>query len=224
MNSQEEPLDERRSSAIALHALAALDGEELASMKACEACPFSGMDRELAESRGLVALLSATSTTATAPPEGMQARLKQRLLREIEPPPVPHQGSAPGISHIRKHEGTWLPLPGKGVRMKELSNLPETGNVVFLLEVDPGGKLLDHRHSGIEQGFLLSGDLWANGEEFSAGDFFLAGAETHHHDLFSEHGCQALLITSTANYPAKAIHAFGRLHRLGSKLKSLLVK
>jgi len=131
----------------------------------------------------------------------------------------PERNFPAGFSHLAKNAGEWRELPVKGARIKELSDNPDDGFTVMLLEMDAGARFPGHHHKGTEQVYLLDGDLSSDGEELSPGDFLRAAADTHHGGLSSEHGCHALIISARENYPRKSIHLYDRIAKTARRLK-----
>ena len=84
-------------------------------------------------------------------------------------------------------------MPFPGVRMKELS-LDRARNVALvLIEMDAGSRIPDHDHVFPDEALVLTGDVTSGGRELHAGDFFHAGAGTHHTNVVSRNGCTGLL-------------------------------
>lgn len=71
----------------------------------------------------------------------------------------------------------------------------------------PGSRLLSHHHRGVEEAFVLSGDLQMRGKTLHAGDCMRAEPGTKHEDLYSEEDCRALIIAAFENYPRRSIRA-----------------
>ena len=72
--------------------------------------------------------------------------------------------------HMEGAAGAWKQLPSFGARLKELSYMPDKGYSVFLIELDPGGRLPPHHHHGMEEVYLLYGDLRTQGKILGRGD------------------------------------------------------
>ncbi len=117
----------------------------------------------------------------------------------------------PGYRFLLDGEGEWKELPNRGTRIKELSCSKASRTATFILEMDPGSRLLSHHHRGAEGAFVLHGDLQMRGKVLRAGDHMRAEAGTKHEDLYSEMGCRALIITALENYPRRSIRAFDAL-------------
>lgn len=154
----------------------------------------------------------ATLSLALAPP------VKAPLLK-LSAIVSPAKNFPDGFSYLAKNAGDWRELPIKGVRIKELSDNASDSFTVMLLEMDAGTRFPGHHHQGVEQVYLLDGDLSSDGEELAPGDFLRAAADTHHGGLSSEYGCRALIISARENYPRKSIHLYDRIAKTVRRLK-----
>ncbi len=171
-------------------------------------------------------------TLSNLPPEKPPAHLKNQIMKRLDqrqdretPQATPSSKTKDipaGYSFMMDVDGPWRELPTKGTRIKELSASRETGTATFILEMDPGSRLLSHHHRGAEEAFVLYGDLQMRGKTLHAGDYMRAEPGTKHEDLYSEGGCRALIITALENYPQKSIRTYDRLHRVWKKCKQLV--
>lgn len=177
------------------------------------------------ETVDVIAMISLSQPSQDKPSD----QLKDKIMASIQERPRKRtagesaSGSeVPGYTFLSDFEGEWRQLPSKGTRIKELSCSKEAGTATFVLEMDPGSRLLAHHHRGAEEAFVLHGDLQMRGRSLRAGDYMRAEPGTMHRDLYSEQGCRALIITALENYPRRSIRAFDGLHRAWSKCKSVL--
>ena len=170
---------------------------------------------------------------SAANPERPSAEVKSRLMASLEDRSAgedtssalretPSTEEVPGYSFLLDAEGEWRELPTKGTRIKELTCSRDSRMATFILEMDPGSRLLSHHHHGAEEAFVLHGDLRMRGRTLHAGDHMRAEAGTKHEDLYSEQGCRALIITALENYPRRSIRTFDRLHRAWTKCKEAI--
>ncbi|HEY1121141.1 MAG TPA: cupin domain-containing protein [Haloferula sp.] len=192
----------------ALTSLGALDGAEAEAMEHCHDCPFG---------RAAMAMLGfdetvAAMTAASHPPVPAPDSAKEAILARIA---AEKAAEAPkgGYFFMGEGEGEWTPLPGGKVRVKVLSDLPDAAHTLVLLEADPGGVFFPHAHHGMEEVYLISGDLETEGRVMRAGDYLRASPGTRHHKAVSHSGCRAILVTARENHPRRAIGAYGRLVR-----------
>ena len=78
--------------------------------------------------------------------------------------------------------------------MKVLSVNRDSDYATILLDVSPGTRFPAHHHDGAEECYVLSGSLYTCGRHLVAGDFVHADAGTDHGELWTEEGCQVLLV------------------------------
>ncbi len=192
----------------ALHAAGVLDGEDAAAMAHCDDCPFG---RAALTALGFENTAAAIASTVF-PPVAPSAGLKDRIMARISP--VVPESEKSVTQFIFEDEGEWQTLPGGKIRLKTLSDLPESGHAMILLEAAPGGVFVPHFHEGAEEIFLISGDLTTNGRVLGPGDYLRHAAGTHHPKAISEHGCRAILVTARENHPRKAIGTYSELRNL----------
>ncbi|WP_193210914.1 cupin domain-containing protein [Luteolibacter marinus] len=192
----------------ALTGLDALDGADQAAMEHCGECPLGRAVRAMLGYDETVATMTAASHPPVPAPESAKAAILARISGEkaAEPP-------GGGYFFIGDQDGEWTPLPGGKVRLKVLSDLPGAPHTMVLLEADPGGVFFPHAHKGMEEVFLISGDLETEGRTLRAGDYLRAAPGTRHHKAVSHQGCRAILVTARDNHPRRAIGAYGRLVR-----------
>jgi len=68
-----------------------------------------------------------------------------------------------------------------------------------LVRMNAGAHYPSHRHSEIEELFLLSGDLHVEGQIMHSGDYCRADPGTIHGETFTDRGCLFLLLASQEN-------------------------
>jgi anti-sigma factor ChrR (cupin superfamily) len=208
MNPESNKPRDHAAELAALQAAGALDGEDAAAMAHCDGCPFG--------KAAMAALgfenIAAAITTSVFPPVAPSAGLKDKIMARITPP-VPEE-KEPDVHFISNDEGEWQTLPGGKIRLKTLSDLPEAGHAMILLEAAPGAVFLPHAHEGVEEFYLISGDLTTNGRVLGPGDYLRHAASTHHEKATSEYGCRAILVTARENHPRKTISTYNELRNL----------
>ena len=156
---------------------------------------------------------------ATTPAVSPRACLREKVLaKATAEKALPKKG----YSFVGDAEGVWQDLPTPGARIKELSAGRDTGRAVLILELDPGTHFPSHRHGGVEELLVLSGDLDTAGTRMQAGDFMRAETGTTHSDVFSENGCRALLITDQDDHHPTTIRTYSTVRRLIRRTRSLL--
>ena len=137
-----------------------------------------------------VALAEAANTGVAPRPE-----VKQQLMARLRRPPLPS-----GFSVRYGADADWLPHPVPGIRMKVLSLNQERGYATLLLDVAPGTRFPEHHHTGAEECYVLSGSLYTCDRRLQAGDFVHADGDTDHGELWTEEGCQVLLVVPPEDY------------------------
>jgi anti-sigma factor ChrR (cupin superfamily) len=115
--------------------------------------------------------------------------VKAHLLEAIAGPPVP-----PGFSFRRAAEQDWMPHPVPGIRMKVLALNKARGYATLLLDVQPGTRFPAHHHGGAEECYVVSGSLVTCGRQLGPGDFVHADGGTEHGELWTDEGCQVILV------------------------------
>lgn len=83
-----------------------------------------------------------------------------------------------------------------GIACKVLSSDTQQGTVSMLVRLQPGVEYPPHTHAGVEQLYLLDGELWIDDRKMHPGDFNQAEPGTRDRRVWSETGCTCLLITS----------------------------
>ena len=146
---------------------------------------------------GLALAESAASATA-APRAGVREQLMQRVqaLRHA-PEQDADSGPAadvPGFAFHWANDDRWLPHPVPGIRMKILALNKRRGYATLLLDVAPGTRFPPHHHGGAEECYVISGSLFTCGRRLGAGDFVHANEHTDHEELWTEEGCQVILV------------------------------
>jgi anti-sigma factor ChrR (cupin superfamily) len=85
----------------------------------------------------------------------------------------------------------------EGISCKLLSVDAETNRVTMLVRLAPGTDYPPHRHAGVEELYLVHGELMIDDKTLYAGDFIRAEAGSVDHRVWSVTGCTCVLITST---------------------------
>lgn len=101
-----------------------------------------------------------------------------------------------GVRFVRSQFLTWE-NHGDGVpQTKRLSHDAERGYRTVLVRMRPGDKYPRHRHAGIEEVYLLEGDLLINGISMQPGDYCRAEAGSVHSEISSERGCTFFIVAN----------------------------
>ena len=175
------------------YALNALDSAEKTvfeeHLKECAACE--------AELRSLTPVADALGKSVPAnPPAQLRERLRSQLRSSSRVPGVLFQQS--GLLISRSDELAWRAM-APGIAYKPLYDDSVRKYSTSLVRMDPGARYPSHRHSEIEELFLLSGDLHVEGQIMRTGDYCRADSGTIHGETFSDGGCLFLLLASQQN-------------------------
>jgi anti-sigma factor ChrR (cupin superfamily) len=185
----------------ALEALGALDGPEGEQLRArLRQDPATRV--ELARFLDVTAGL-ASSAIASRPSPSLRTRILEEISQRpqqtrtapaesISPPAPP-----PGIQ-FHTADAPWLPAPTPGARFKLLSAGPHQGYIMMLIELAPGGGYPEHEHVGVEDMYVLTGDLQTEGRSLGPGDSLHAEPGSHHRALHSVGGCTAIMVVPNA--------------------------
>jgi ChrR Cupin-like domain len=84
-----------------------------------------------------------------------------------------------------------------GIFCKLLATDTEQDRVSMLVRLAPGVAYPPHRHAGVEELYLLDGELWIEDKKLYPGDYNRAEPGTDDQRVWSETGCTCVLITST---------------------------
>jgi quercetin dioxygenase-like cupin family protein len=179
---------------VSSYALNALDPEEKAQFEehlhqGCDAC-----DTEL---RAFTQVANAIGQSIPAsPPLPLRERLRSRLGHTPQVPGVLLQQS--GLLISRSDELSWRTL-APGIAYKVLYEDSERRYNTSLVRMESGVCYPSHRHSGVEELFVLSGDLHVEGQIMHTGDYCRAASGTIHGETYTETGCLFLLMASQEN-------------------------
>lgn len=170
--------------------LGALPAAEIPAVQAhlagCSSCQ--------AEYRSLETVLG---TLPSWPAEKLEPHtsLWDRLASRIgqETPPAPMASAAPSPSLGMEPE--WKAVsPGLSCKLLSFERAQE--RVSMLVRLAPDTDYPPHTHAGVEELFLLDGELWIDDRKLYAGDYNRAEPGTTDRRVWSETGCTCVLITS----------------------------
>lgn len=177
-----------------LYALNALDKPQKAAFEehleqGCDACKADL--RSFTE----VATMIGKSVPAAPSPQ-LRERLRSRLSSSPRSPGVLFEQS--GLLVSRSEELAWREL-APGIAYKPLYQDFARKYGTSLVRMDPGARYPSHRHSDVEELFVLSGDLHVEGHVMRSGDYCRADSGTIHGETLTESGCLFLLLASQKN-------------------------
>jgi len=189
-------LTDEIAEAAALYAFGLLSESERSSIDRhlAEGCVIC--QSEITRCGGSLAVL-AQETTVSPP-----SSLRQKLLSSIERPDSQATTDAAvlldtdGLTLLRTPRMEWMPGPSPGLWMKVLFEDSRNDMSTILLRMGAGSIYPPHRHKGVEEVYVLEGELQVEGMELAAGDFCLSQPESVHQSTCSKSGCLLLLKTS----------------------------
>jgi hypothetical protein len=175
------------SEQVCLLALRALPAREEPAVEA-QIAGCADCRRELDALRPIVQSFVAWPTDVLRPSASLWGRLAERVARETGGEPVP---SAPS----RWVEPDWREV-APGISCKLLATDTERSRVSMLVRLAPGTDYPPHRHDGVEELYMLHGELIVDGETFRPGDYRRGEAGDVDRRVWSETGCTCVLVTS----------------------------
>ncbi len=172
---------------VLLHAVQALPPSEISVLQAhlfvCVECR-----EELETLRPIISAFVSWPTDVLRPSVSLWERLAERIAVEtgqepVVPMPQPRAAAeweevTPGISYHLLAEDT------------------ARDRVSLLLRLAPGAVYPSHRHSGVEELYLLHGALMIDDKRLYPGDYIRAEPGTADQRVWSETGCTCVYLTS----------------------------
>jgi anti-sigma factor RsiW len=128
-------------------------------------------------------------TNVLRPRASLQQRLAQRIADE--------SGTAPVPLPVRQWDEPPWDEVAPGIFCKLLATDTKRQRVSMLVRLAPGVDYPPHTHAGLEELWLLDGELWINERKLYPGDYNRAEAGSGDTRVWSETGCTCVLITST---------------------------
>lgn len=187
MNSVSGNHGPNHSELMCLYALQALPASEglvaEAQIAACAACR-----QELETLRPIVDAFAAWPTDVLRPSPSLWNRLAQRIAQETGGESVES-----GTPRVAAPEWTDV---APGIACKLLASDTETSRVTMLVRLAPGTDYPPHRHGGVEELYMLHGELIVDDETFRPGDYRRAETGSVDRRVWSRTGCTCVLLTS----------------------------
>jgi quercetin dioxygenase-like cupin family protein len=187
------PLDGNRcdqSAQLSAYLLQALPPDEATAMEAhiasCAQC-----QQELETLRPVVDSFVFWPRDVLRPPTSLRERLARRIAAETGENPV-----APPAPGRQWDEPAWEEV-APGIFCKLMATDAREHRVSMLVRLLPGVEYPAHTHAGVEELFLLDGELWIDDRKLHPGDYNRAEAGSGDKRVWSETGCTCVLITST---------------------------
>lgn len=159
-----------------------------------------------------------------APPESVRARIERELSDSSSAGERVHEGGraerdgrraaraeaamsagvSQGLTILRAADQRWLPTGVRGVRFRQLSADWRANRRTVLLDMDPGSELPEHGHAGLEEVYVVSGDLSIGNEELKPGDYFRVQPGCEHGTPRTRDGCVCIVISGYSPFPVKS--------------------
>jgi anti-sigma factor ChrR (cupin superfamily) len=177
-----------RSTEVAAYAMQALPPDEAAAIEAhiasCSQCRH-----ELETLRPVADSFVLWPRDILRPPASLRERLARRIAAET--------GESPTVPPLRQwNEPAWEEV-APGIFCKLMATDTKTHRVSMLVRLMPGIEYPPHTHAGLEELFLLDGELWIDDRKLYPGDYNRAEAPSGDKRVWTETGCTCVLITST---------------------------
>ena len=128
-------------------------------------------------------------TDVLRPPASLQERLARRIAADTGEPPIAPQSE-------RWDDPAWEEV-APGIFCKLMATDTQRHRVSMLVRLMPGVDYPPHTHAGLEELFLLDGELWIDERKLYPGDYNRAEPGSGDKRVWSETGCTCVLITST---------------------------
>lgn len=176
----------------ALYALGTLPADEARNFESRLAAGDTDYRAALEEMRSVVDDLGYAAPPQAPPPE-LRARLLARVAAGAMPPILDYQG----IRFVRSAALAWQPGAVAGLERKQLTAADSSGGrTTALIRLEPGTAYPGHRHAGVEELYLLEGDLRIGEFVMRSGDYCRAEPGTQHPDSHTVGGC-LLIVTNS---------------------------
>jgi hypothetical protein len=173
---------------VAAYVIQALPLDEAAALEA-HVASCSQCRQELEALRPVADSFVFWPSDILRPPLSLQERLARRIAADT--------GESPIAPPSRQwNEPAWEEV-APGIFCKLMATDTKAHRVSMLVRLSPGVEYPPHTHAGLEELFLLDGELWIDDRKLYPGDYNRAEALSADQRVWSETGCTCVLITST---------------------------
>ena len=190
MNSNVGEHNQEHLDLVFLYALQALPSSEIHTVEA-QISTCADCHRELEILRPVVASFVSWPTDVLRPAESLWGRLARRIATET--------GAEPFLPPSQLAAKPEWEQAAPGIHVKLLATDTKKKRVSMLVRLAPGTDYPPHRHAGIEELYLLQGELMIDDKKVFPGDYIRAEADSVDHRVWSETGCTCVLLTSTGD-------------------------
>jgi anti-sigma factor ChrR (cupin superfamily) len=177
-----------RSAQVAAYAIQALPGDEAAEIEAhitsCSQCR-----QELESLRPVADAFVFWPIDVLRPSPSLQVRLARRIAAET--------GEDSAVPPVRQRDEPAWEEVAPGIFCKLMATDSKAHRVSMLVRLLPRVEYPAHTHAGMEELFLLDGELWIDDRKLYPGDYSRAEAPSGDKRVWSETGCTCVLVTST---------------------------
>lgn len=148
-------------------------------------------DPEASDSGTAFNLSAALAFTApeTAPRFSARQRLANLAGRDIRARTL-----RPEFFTRNAQDGGFRPLAIPGISVRPLFHDKDRNYVTTLVRFEPGARYPVHRHSQVEECYVLEGDLHHGETVYGPGDYQRAEPGSLHGEQWSEKGCLVLIL------------------------------
>jgi anti-sigma factor ChrR (cupin superfamily) len=192
-----EPNDDLRELA-SLYALDALAQEEKAAYEAHLGAGCAVCLAEVASFRKVTGAIGL-SVDPVSPRTELREKLMETIARTSQAPARHAPGvlyDKDGVMIARPGEMTWIGGELPGVFLKVLFNDTGRGYATAMVRMTPGTHYPSHKHAGVEELYLLEGDLSVDDMAMRAGDYCRGEAGSIHKEIVTENGCLFVVTSS----------------------------
>jgi anti-sigma factor ChrR (cupin superfamily) len=182
----------------ALHALGALDGEDVGRFQQLRG-EANRQELDLIDEYEKVAgLIGLSQSPSSKPPDDVKKKILARLGGQAKAG-LPNEATQE-FSFLYGDKLEWMKHPVEGVQFAQLSLDAERRYATLLFKVEPGTVYPPHHHTGPEECYVIQGDLRIGDVVLHAGDFTHADTGSDHVPLSTENGCLLLLVVAATDY------------------------
>jgi anti-sigma factor ChrR (cupin superfamily) len=179
-----------QSAQVAAYVMQALPPAEAAAVEA-HVASCSPCRQELETLRPVADTFVFWPSDVLRPPTSLHERLARRIAADAGENPV-----VPPAPRRQWDEPEWEEV-APGIFCKLMATDAKAHRVSMLVRLLPGVEYPPHTHAGLEELFLLDGELWINDRKLYPGDYNRAEAGSGDTRVWSETGCTCVLVTSS---------------------------
>ncbi len=199
---------EAAEESASLYVLRSLSDEETVEFERHLKSGCTFCEGEVSKNMEVIGELARSETPLIAP-IGLRERLLERVREEKEEAQkepadesLIQQGAGPatravaGVYVVRGGQGDWRETGCPGVRYKTLSVDEERRYATMLVQMDAGASYPSHHHAGVEECYVLEGDVQLGDTVLRPGDFQYAAEGSDHIVQSTREGCLLLVVAS----------------------------